>query len=146
MTTKFLIHRDVEQNLKKFGLKRRLLNICRSVEKLVDSKFSDYGKNIKHIDSADKIYKSRAGDNFRLFFKVSTDLAGHTVIHLLQIMNHDRSDKVHSSPELLKKLRQQDFSKLELIGEVTATEREPNYHHLLIRTCFMTSQKPILSE
>lgn len=123
MTTKFLIHRDVEQNLKKFGLKRRLLNICRSVEKLVDSKFSDYGKNIKHIDSADKIYKSRAGDNFRLFFKVSTDLAGHTVIHLLQIMNHDRSDKVHSSPELLKKLRQQDFSKLELIGEVTATEQ-----------------------
>ena len=122
MTTKFLIHRDVEQNLKKFGLKRRLLNICRSVEKLVDSKFSDYGKNIKHIDSADKIYKSRAGDNFRLFFKVHTDPAGHTVIHLLQIMNHDRSDKVHSSPELLKKLKQQDFSKLELIGEINATD------------------------
>lgn len=123
MTVNFLIHRDVDQNLKKFGLKRRLLSIRRGVEKLVDSNFADYGKNIQRIDSAEKIYKSRAGDNFRLFFKIGTDPAGHTVIHLLQIMNHDRSDKVHSSPELLKRFKQQDFSKLELIGEVTAKER-----------------------
>lgn len=135
MNVKFLIHRDFGRNINKFGLKKRLGSIVSSVANWIDSNFTDYGKNIQRVDAVHKLYKVRAGDNFRLFFKLSRDASsGTTAIYLLRIMNHDQSDQVHRSPELLKTGNSQDFSQLELIDEVDLNESDqllqPTYSNL----------------